>query len=553
MTKHYLKHLFIASAALITGAQTFAQSPGSHSIELSGGLREYIGDVGSSLLFSKAPTYQGGGLAFAYYINPSIDAVTNLSFGEVGSTQSIAEFVIEKDILWRSFRAQTGDLSIGARYKFNNGMILSEDAKFAPYVYGALSSYYVHSLIKWGAYPHQAAIRVDPVYKSEHAVEQTITDIGFGLQGGLGFKYYLTDALSLHWQYTLTYTFNDRWDGANSPDPNPPSNENPLVHKLWRTNDAWGYHALGASINFGGSGGGGGGGTRRLKDSDEDGVPNKFDECKNTLPKYRRFVDSVGCPADSDGDGILDADDDCMDKAGLLELNGCPDRDADGIADKLDACPTEKGTSELKGCPDTDGDGIADKDDRCPTVAGLPELKGCPDGDKDGVADIDDKCPTTPGNIDAQGCPDVDADGVFDNVDRCPDRKGTAASKGCPVIEEKVIEKIALNAKGINFETNKAVLLGTSFKNLNTLADILNEYPEALVEIQGHTDNEGDAVANKQLSQERAAAVTLYLQGKGIDAARLTAKGYGQEMPIADNKTKSGRDKNRRVDFVLNY
>lgn len=553
MTKHYIKHLFIASAALISGSQSFAQSPGSHSIELSGGLREYIGDMGSSLLFAKAPIYQGGGLALAYYINPSIDAVTNFSFGEVGSTQNIAEFVKEPDILWRSFRAQTGDLSLGARFKFNNGIILSEDAKFAPYVYGALSSYYVHSLIKWGKHPHQAAIRVDPVHKSEHPVQQTITDIGFGLQGGLGFKYYLSDAISLHWQYTLTYTFNDRWDGANSPDPNPPSDDNPLVHKLWRTNDAWGYHALGVSFNFGGSGGGGGGGGQRLKDSDQDGVPNKFDKCKNTLPKYRRFVDSVGCPADSDGDGVLDADDDCIDKAGLAELNGCPDQDGDGIADKFDACPTEKGTLELKGCPDTDGDGIADKDDRCPLEKGITALKGCPDGDNDGVADIDDKCPTTPGNIDAQGCPDSDGDGVFDDVDRCPDRIGTVANKGCPVIEEKVIEKIVSAAKGINFDTNKATLLSSSFKNLNTLADILNEYPEALVEIQGHTDDVGDAQTNKKLSQERADAVSEYLKGKGFDEARLTAKGYGQEMPIADNKTKSGRDKNRRVDFVLTY
>ena len=83
--------------------------------------------------------------------------------------------------------------------------------------------------------------------------------------------------------------------------------------------------------------------------------------------------------------------------------------------------------------------------------------------------------------------------------------------------------------------------------------DILNEYPKALVEIQGHTDDVGDDTENKTLSQERADSVAEYLKGKGIDAARLTSKGYGEEMPIADNKTRSGRDKNRRVDFVLTY
>ncbi len=551
MTKHYLKHLFIAGAAILTSATGTAQSPGSHSIEFSGGLREYIGDVGSSLFFAKSPIYQGGGLAFAYYLNPSIDAVCNVSFGEVGATQNIAQFSRENDISWRSFRAQNGDLSFGARYKLNNGVILSEDAKVAPYIYGGLSGYYVHSTMKWGPSPYEAAVRIDPVYGSEHLVQQTITDIGFGLQGGLGLKFFLTDALSLQWQYTLTYTYNDRWDGANGPDPNPPSEENPLVNKLWRTNDAWGYHALGVSYSFGGSGGGGGG--RRLPDSDEDGVPNKFDECKKTLPKYRRYVDSVGCPADSDGDGVLDADDDCMDKAGLLAFNGCPDRDGDSIPDRIDACPTEKGLKEFNGCPDSDKDGVADKDDRCPNLPGISALKGCPDTDADGVADLDDKCPSAPGNIDSEGCPDVDGDGVFDNIDRCPDKKGTAESKGCPVIEEKVIKKIALAAKGINFENNKATIRSNSYKNLDILVDILNEYPEAIAEIQGHTDNVGDDAANKQLSQERADAVAEYIKGKGVDASRLISKGYGSESPIADNKTSSGRDKNRRVEFILNY
>jgi len=106
MTKHYLKHLFIASAALLSGSQAIAQSPGSNSLEFNGGLREYIGDLGSSLLFAKSPIYQGGGLAFTYYISPSIDAVTNVSFGEVGATQNIEEFVKESDIFWGALQIE---------------------------------------------------------------------------------------------------------------------------------------------------------------------------------------------------------------------------------------------------------------------------------------------------------------------------------------------------------------------------------------------------------------------------------------------------------------
>ena len=551
MNKNYLKHLFACTITGLFAAGTMAQSTGSYGIEFNGGMREYIGDLGSSLFFNRAPIYQGGGAAFTYSLSPSIDAVANVSFGEVGATENIYEFVRERDIVWRSFRAQTGDLSFGARYKLNNGVIMSESSKFAPYLYGAASGYYVHSTMRWGPHPYTAAVKIDPVYGSEHPVQQTITDIGFGLQGGIGFKYFLTDALALHWQYTLTYTFNDRWDGANDSDPNPPSEEKPLVHKLYRTNDAWGYHALGVSYSL--EGGIGMGGGRRLRDSDEDGVPNKFDECRKTLPKYRRFVDSVGCPADSDGDGVLDADDDCMDKAGLLVFKGCPDTDKDSIPDRLDNCPTEKGLPEFNGCPDTDGDGVTDKEDRCPKVAGVAALKGCPDKDEDGVADIDDKCPDAAGNIDAEGCPDTDGDGVFDNTDRCPDKVGTVETKGCPVIEEKVIKKIALAAKGIYFDNNKTTLKSSSFKNLDKLIDILNEYPEAFVEVQGHTDDRGDDAANMTLSQGRAESVMEYLKGKGIDESRLTAKGYGETMPVATNKTKRGRNENRRVDFKLTY
>ncbi len=549
MMKHYLKHSFIACLSMIS-VSGYSQAPGTHSIELNGGLREYLGDMGTSLFFSKAPNYQGGGAAFAYYVSPSIDAVVNLSAGEVGFSQDISNFVAERDILWRSFRAQTGDLTFGARYKLNNGSILAEDAKFAPYVYGGIGAFYTHSTIKWGPHPYTAANRPDQ-WGNDHLVQNTVTNLGFAAQGGLGFKFFINDALALHWQYTMTYTYNDRWDGANYPDPNP-SIDKPLDNRLYRTNDAWGYHALGFSYAIG-EGGMSGGGSKRMKDEDEDGVPNKYDKCKKTLPKYRKFVDSEGCPVDTDGDGVLDGDDECIDIKGYPNLNGCPDADGDSIPDKNDACPKIAGLPEFKGCPDTDGDKVADNVDRCPTVAGLASLKGCPDKDGDNVADIDDKCPEKPGTAGSEGCPDTDGDGVFDNIDRCIDKPGKAESKGCPVIEEKVLEQVKKYTQGINFENNSAIIAAASNKSLDALVDILNNYPEAMVEVQGHTDNVGDASANKQLSQDRAAAVVKYLTGKGVNGARLKAVGYGQEMPIADNSTKAGKTKNRRVDFVLTY
>jgi outer membrane protein OmpA-like peptidoglycan-associated protein len=127
------------------------------------------------------------------------------------------------------------------------------------------------------------------------------------------------------------------------------------------------------------------------------------------------------------------------------------------------------------------------------------------------------------------------------------------ANKGCPEIRQEVRAQIALAAKGINFETNSEVILSQSFENLDKLAAILNQYPEAKAAIEGHTDNAGNADANKDLSQRRASSVKAYLVSQGIAESRLTAFGYGMERPIADNRTAAGRAKNRRVDFVLSY
>ena len=103
------------------------------------------------------------------------------------------------------------------------------------------------------------------------------------------------------------------------------------------------------------------------------------------------------------------------------------------------------------------------------------------------------------------------------------------------------------------FETGKDVIKESSFTNLDKLADILSEYPEAKVDIQGHTDNVGDHDENVVLSEKRAASVQAYLGSHGIAAERMTSHGFGPDKPIADNGSASGRAKNRRVDFVLTY
>lgn len=105
--------------------------------------------------------------------------------------------------------------------------------------------------------------------------------------------------------------------------------------------------------------------------------------------------------------------------------------------------------------------------------------------------------------------------------------------------------------KDLNFATGSAKLDAAAQAEVDGLATILKAYPGVKVEVQGHTDNTGDAAANKQLSAERAGAVMGRLIAQGIDAGRVTSAGYGAEMPVADNGTEEGRAQNRRTEVKL--
>ncbi|WP_282030101.1 OmpA family protein [Winogradskyella eximia] len=272
------------------------------------------------------------------------------------------------------------------------------------------------------------------------------------------------------------------------------------------------------------------------------------------------FQHSVGLTfkfggTDTDGDGIYDHEDACPDEAGLEIFNGCPDSDNDGIQDSKDDCPYTAGLAEFNGCPDSDGDGVMDKDDNCPEVAGLKALAGCPDADGDGVADGVDKCPNEAGPIANNGCPwaDTDGDGVLDKDDKCPNEAGTAANNGCPEVKptEEVVKALNTYARSILFDTGKASFKKQTDPILQAMVVIFKEYPKADFSIEGHTDSQGPKASNQALSERRANAVRDYLIANGISAERLTAAGFGESNPIANNKTASGRKENRRVEVKL--
>ena len=225
------------------------------------------------------------------------------------------------------------------------------------------------------------------------------------------------------------------------------------------------------------------------------------------------------------------------------------DTDNDGIIDDNDKCPTQPGVAKYQGCPvpDTDKDGINDDNDKCPTVAGLAKYQGCPvpDTDKDGINDEDDKCPNNPGVARYQGCPvpDTDGDGVNDEEDKCPKVAGPVDNFGCPVIGIKSYE--------IVFKTGSAVLLAKGKPILDTVVAYLKRNPDVEVTIDGHTDNTGSDKVNNPLSVKRAEATKKYLVSKGIKADRLVTAGFGSTQPVADNKTKEGREKNRRIEIKI--
>ena len=298
-------------------------------------------------------------------------------------------------------------------------------------------------------------------------------------------------------------------------------------------------------------------------DTDKDGIADYIDICPNT-PK-NVIVDEEGCPIDADKDGIADYIDICPNTplGVTVDENGCPlDADKDGVDDYIDKCPnTPLGAIvDSIGCPlDSDKDNVYDYIDRCPnTPIGVAvDSIGCPfDSDKDGVADYIDQCPNTPNNIivDEKGCPiDSDNDGIIDADDKCPHNAGPESNYGCPEIKKEVRNLFKKAMTGIQFESGKAIIKKISYPLLDQIVAIMELNPEYHLTISGHTDSAGDDDKNMLLSIERAQAVGMYFIGKGIDFRRLTTQGFGETKPIADNKTSKGKALNRRVEFEISF
>ncbi len=462
------------------------------------GISDYYGDLNTQF-FNIGTARNQGGITLSYYLNSMFDVAASCTYGGIGFNQTQGP----------SFSANLFQANAQLRFKFANGMMLSESSKIQPFVFvGA-------GIADWAS-----------VGLNDKFAKATVPQTDLLWSGGLGATYLLLDNWGINYTLLYGYTNGDSKDGYSG---------------FSGGHDQFMIHQLGIVYLIG-----------KVTDSDGDGVSDKKDKCPDTPAGVA--VNENGCAEDRDGDGIADHLDKCPDEAGVEALDGCPDSDGDGITDAEDECPEVFGLLSAQGCPDTDGDGITDEDDACPEVAGIDKFDGCPDTDGDGIQDSEDDCPNIAGIKELKGCADTDGDGIADNVDKCPTIPGVDSNMGCPEIAEATKEVFKKALKGIQFESGRDVIKKSSYGILNNVADIMKENPSYKLIIEGHTDSQGDDAKNFTLSEKRALAVKNYLISKGIDGGRLTSRGFGETKPKkATNDTSSGRAENRRVEFTVEF
>ena len=291
-----------------------------------------------------------------------------------------------------------------------------------------------------------------------------------------------------------------------------------------------------------------------IGDRDGDGLKDDVDRCPDEPEDFDQFEDEDGCPEpDNDRDQILDEDDECPlipeDRDGFQDEDGCPDgdandRDGDRIVDNVDKCPDDP----------EDYDGFQD-DDGCPDL----------DNDNDKILDVDDLCPNDPedydGFEDEDGCPDLDndKDRILDTDDRCPNEKedydNVEDEDGCPEKggEIELTPPAIVTMRPIQFKLNSDVILPNSFPILDAVAAALVGNPDiVLVEVAGHTDEQGPDTHNLDLSERRAASVVRYLtEVRKIEKARLESQGYGESQPKINEHNQAAYTVNRRVEFLI--
>jgi len=201
-------------------------------------------------------------------------------------------------------------------------------------------------------------------------------------------------------------------------------------------------------------------------------------------------------------------------------------------------------------------DKYATKEELASQINGIKDM--LKDSDGDGVPDYLDKEPNTPAGarVNSTGMTmDSDGDGTPDHMDKCPFLPGPASTNGCPV--EEVQEQVDFFRKAINdgyvnvyyaFDSSKP--LGYSVSSASYVANFLKKNPGVSVEVMGYADELGPEDYNMKLSEKRAKAVYDVLVSSGVDASRLSYKGYGEDTSV-DKSSADARQMARRASFSV--
>ena len=285
-------------------------------------------------------------------------------------------------------------------------------------------------------------------------------------------------------------------------------------------------------------------------DPDGDGLTNREEKMFGTDKNI----------ADSDGDGLKDGEEVKTYKTDPLKA----DTDGDGLKDGEEVMTYKTDPTKA----DTDGDGLKDGEEVA-TYQTDP-IKADTDGDglKDGEEVMTYKTDPLKADTDGDGLKDGaeltshKTDPLKSDTDGGSVSDGTEVARGSnpldayddlnwpPKKEELKVEVgKAIVLEGIVFKTGSSNISAESEDVLTKAYNTLNQNPEIVVEIQGHTDNTGKRSMNMRLSKARADAVKAWLVEKGIDGARISTKGIGPDKPISPNTTVEGRQKNRRIEF----
>jgi outer membrane protein OmpA-like peptidoglycan-associated protein len=240
---------------------------------------------------------------------------------------------------------------------------------------------------------------------------------------------------------------------------------------------------------------------------------------------------------------------------------------------RVDPTAGRAGTDVTTGhSQDSDGDGILDADDRCPTkpedMDNHQDTDGCPDNDNDGdgITDDVDQCIDEPEDLDGynddDGCVDADddGDGIPDVNDICPNAaetfNGLDDGDGCPdeaLTRVKMERNQIVLLEPLKFKGATADLEANAYMVLSELSVLMESHADKHIRIEAHTDNALDDAGAKTLTVQQANVVLEYLANQGVNRARMEAVGFGSSMPIDTNRTPEGRAANCRIEiYVIN-